>query len=100
MECVGSTHRKRVEALLASCVPNLITKHAVLKAALLSEESSANCGLLVCLEVVRHLNTYDVSTIPLLTANMNERTKRRTTEDLPTAASPDVKKVSVYGCAS
>jgi len=46
------TYRERVEALLASRVPDFISQNAILQAALLSEESSANGWLFVGLELV------------------------------------------------
>jgi len=49
------TYSERVEALLASSIPNFVTQDAVLKATLLSQECSANGGFLVCLKFVRNL---------------------------------------------
>ena len=84
---VNGAHGERVEAFLAGSVPDLISEHAVFEAAFLCEESSADGGLFVGLEFVGDLR----SLIKLLGVNDGIRmghTKRRTTEDLPTAASP------------
>ena len=51
----GGTYRERVEAFLAGRVPNLISQHTVLQPALLREERSADCMLLVRLELIRDL---------------------------------------------
>jgi hypothetical protein len=44
-----------VETFLAGGVPDLITEHAIFKAALLSKECSADCRLFVDLEFVGYL---------------------------------------------
>jgi hypothetical protein len=76
-----------VKTLLAGGVPDLITEYAVFEAAFLCEESSADCRLFVGLEFVVDLsNLVDGKKDPWY--NEKVHTKRRTTEDLPTAASP------------
>lgn len=56
-----ATHGEGVEALLARGVPDLVAQDAVFESAFLSEESGADCWLLVGLEVVRHLSTMSVT---------------------------------------
>lgn len=78
------TYSERVETFLASSVPNLITQDAVFETAFLSQECCTNGGLLVCLKFVRDLE----SGLEVANVRKYTPTKRRTTEDLPTAASP------------
>ena len=51
----AGAYSQGVEVLLACGVPDLIAEHAILEAALLSEEYSTNCRLFVGLEFVGDL---------------------------------------------
>jgi hypothetical protein len=86
--CTGGAHGQGVEALLACGVPDLIAEHAILEAALLGEECGADCGLFVGLEFVGDLVRSQLMGENQRWDDGKRRTKRRTTEDLPTAASP------------
>ena len=48
----SGTYREGVEPFLARRVPNLISQNTILKTALLREEGSSDCGLLVGLKLV------------------------------------------------
>jgi hypothetical protein len=91
---VLGTYSERVETFLASSIPNLVTQDAVFEATFLCQECCTNGGLLVCLEFVGDLESgSEVANVRKYTP-----TKRRTTEDLPTAASPiDVYQFSFVG---
>ena len=72
---------------MACGVPDLITEYAVFEAAFLCEECSADCRFFVGLEFVVDLSRLvDEKERPWYDGTLH--TKRRTTEDLPTAASP------------
>jgi hypothetical protein len=91
---VLGTYSERVETFLASSIPNLITQDAVFEAAFLCQKCCTNSGLFVCLEFVRDLE----SGLEVANVRKYTPTKRRTTEDLPTAASPmDVYQFSFIG---
>src|SRR6266702_2956899 len=94
--CGMAAHGERVKAFLAGSVPDLISEHAVFEAAFLCEESGADGRLFVGLEFVGDLR----SLIKFVGGNDGTRighTKRRTTDDLPTAASPARRSESIGG---
>jgi hypothetical protein len=81
------TYREGMKTLLSCSVPNFISQDAVFQTTFLRKESGAYGWLLVWLELVGDLGGWKMSCgcgccIKVL------RTKRRTTEDFPTAASP------------
>lgn len=82
------TDCERVETFLAGRIPDLVPEHAVLEPAFLREEGSADSRLLVRLELVRHLLVVSLQTHDKQQCEEG-RTKRSTTDDFPTAASPE-----------
>jgi hypothetical protein len=50
-----TAYGERVKTFLACRVPDLVTEHAILEAALLGEECGADCGLFVALEFIGNL---------------------------------------------
>ena len=84
--CVA--HGEGMETFLACGVPDLITKYAVFETALLGEECGADCGLFVGLEFIGDLCGLSRRERTRNVTRGKQHTKRRTTEDLPTAASP------------
>lgn len=77
-----------MKAFLARSIPNLVTEYAVFESALLGEKSCSNSRLFISLKFVVDLGRAQyVATRS--GAWRFSRTNRMTTDDFPTAASPD-----------
>ena len=77
-----------METFLSSSIPNLIPQNTILQAAFLSEESGTDGWFFIWLEFIRDLKDRNHRISYKSRFSTTRRTKRRTTEDFPTAASP------------
>jgi hypothetical protein len=77
-----------MEPFLSSRVPDFIAKHPILQSTLLREEGSTYRRLFIRLEFVGDLWLQVIEYGDIMLREEWRRTKRKTTDDFPTAASP------------
>lgn len=82
---VQRTYCQRMKAFLSCRIPNLVAEHTVFQSTLLRQECGTDSRLLVGLELIVDLWQEDIRSELV---RVLKHTKRSTTDDLPTAASP------------